>query len=105
MGQFRRGITSEGEIFATSLNPEACCYSLVGLWMVPLVSWGALSKSWATRHSNASQSHNHRTLGTNTSLSLPSARYAAAHRASEGAGKLLVTRRKHFAVGKFSPLF
>ena len=54
------GIVSEGGggEFATPRNPEACG----GLWMVPLIS-------------NASQSRNHRTLQTTTSLSLPSARY------------------------------
>ena len=43
---------------------------LCGLW-VRLISWWALSKSRATRQSNALQSHNRRTLQTNTSFPPP----------------------------------
>ena len=54
-GTMSTGMNLDGENFAASGNPETCCYFL----MVPLISWWALSKSWATQHSNAFQSHNH----------------------------------------------
>ena len=99
-GTISTGIISEGEIFATSRNPETCCYFLVGcgwfllvpgrLPMVPDISW------WA--------------LDGNKHIFDPSLRLlhiSEFSTASELAVKLLVTLREKLPGGKFrhfSPL-
>ena len=72
-GEFRKGDNSP--------PPGVLKLAVVSWWALEGSSYFllGLSKSWATRHPNAFQSHNHRTLQTNTSLSLPSARYTSAH--------------------------
>ena len=101
LGTISTGTKSEGEKLRHL--QESCSLLLFpgGLWMVPLISGWALSKSWATRPSNALDSKNHRILQINTPLYLPSARYTAAHPASEFAVKLLVERREISPGGGF----
>ena len=77
----------------------------LGILKLAAIAWWALDGFSATRHSNASQLHNHCMLQTNTSLYLPSAWYTAAQPASECAVKLLATHSENFAGGGISPLF
>ena len=92
-GQFQR-IISEGENFATSRNPEACCYFQAGSGWFLLF----LMHSSHTTTACCQQTHLCPSLRLVHRCTCLNSQYSPA---SEFAMKSLVTRRVNFARGKF----